>query len=414
MSQDDLKLQVLEWGGHFFIELKLIFGGVSSPGIYDELAKVFLWCVMLLSRMPRYAVEQHLDDVIAVGLPGEDSPVFTFFRMYQEEARKCGIRLDASGNVEKCQSPATTFVGLGVCFDTVRWVWWLKQDKLARILIALNDIRSGVPTLTRDMATITGKLVDIRDLVPGGRYNLLYFLRATHDEGRNKFEVYTPSNYLRQQADWWIQHINVAHIRSPIILPDPQIASNALESFTDAAGGSRTTMGAGIGAILPPHAWAYVPWPHWLNMGGTNSQGIKFDSKLSCLELLGPLLVLTCMPDYCKGQSVIVWCDNLGSVDIYKKGHSTKCPYSSCIAKACFDLSQAMGAVLTVQKIRRCSNSGSVCADAASKGDFRLVAEMMPDRELSPRDVNPILISWIKDPVEDLSLGDKLARSMGF
>ena len=112
--------------------MKLIFGGASSPGIYDELAKVFLWSVMALTKTPKYAVEQHLDDVISVGPPGQDSPVFNFFNTYMEEAKKCGIRLDDSGNRDKCQSPDTIFTGLGVCFDTERWVWWLKEHKLAR------------------------------------------------------------------------------------------------------------------------------------------------------------------------------------------------------------------------------------------------------------------------------------------
>ena len=69
VHEDDLNLQVIKWGDCFFVELKLIFGGRSSPGIFYDLAKVFLWCCMALSGMPRYAVEQHIDDLLGVGLP---------------------------------------------------------------------------------------------------------------------------------------------------------------------------------------------------------------------------------------------------------------------------------------------------------------------------------------------------------
>ena len=58
--KEDLKLQAFEWGGRLFVEMMLIFGGKSSPGIYDDLAKCFLGCVCNISGLPRSQVEHHL------------------------------------------------------------------------------------------------------------------------------------------------------------------------------------------------------------------------------------------------------------------------------------------------------------------------------------------------------------------
>ena len=62
--KEDWKLQIVEWGGRFFLEMRLMFGTKSSPGIYDELHKAFLFSTIdLTPEFTREDVEQHLDDV---------------------------------------------------------------------------------------------------------------------------------------------------------------------------------------------------------------------------------------------------------------------------------------------------------------------------------------------------------------
>ena len=65
MREEDLKLQVFEFGGRLFGELMLIFGGVSSAGIYDDLAKVVLDLAILQSGIDPQMVNQYLDNVVA-------------------------------------------------------------------------------------------------------------------------------------------------------------------------------------------------------------------------------------------------------------------------------------------------------------------------------------------------------------
>ena len=52
---------------------------------------------------------------------------------------------------------------------------------------------------------------------------------------------------------------------------------------------------------------------------------------------------------------------------MYRKGHSTKCVYTSSIAKALYEVAEAIGATVTVEKIKRCSDRGSYTADMISK-----------------------------------------------
>ena len=357
-----------------------MFGTRSSPGIYDELHKCFLFSVIELTPgVTRQDVEQHLDDVLCVGPPTEDSPVHAFFEKYREEAAKVGFRLDASGNRDKVQPPDTSVTALGVEICTTTFTWRYKSDKLARILNTLNGMVEGEEMEFASLQSIVGKLIDVRFLVRGGKFHLLFFLRAANQDLKS-FEKVQISDQLREQARWWMVALAMADKRSPIIRPEPQVPSHAMEGWTDAAGGSTSHVGAGLGGLVPPFRYFYLPWPQWLNKGESNTDGVVFSSKLTCLELLGPLVLLVTCGDLAAGGHLRCYVDNQvsleivqlstvsqGAVDVYKKGHSTKCVYSSTIAKAIYEVSEAIGATMTIEKIRRCSDRGSYTADMVSK-----------------------------------------------
>ena len=49
VHNDDLKLQVIKWGGRYFVELDLMFGSKSSPGIFSDLFGLFVDCIRNVS-----------------------------------------------------------------------------------------------------------------------------------------------------------------------------------------------------------------------------------------------------------------------------------------------------------------------------------------------------------------------------
>jgi hypothetical protein len=394
-----------------FVELCLRFGTRSSPGIYDELHKCFLFAVIELTRgITREDVEQHLDDVLGVGPPGDDSPVHDFFRIYREEAAKVGIKLDTSGSREKVQAPATTVTALGVEFDTVAWTWRYKMGKLARILHTLQEICQGEEMKYEQLQSIAGKLIDVRFLVRGARYQLLFFLLAANQDLK-PFQVVRPSHQLREQARWWMVALAESDRCSPIIHPDPPVPSHAMEGWTDAAGGSVSHVGAGLGGLVPPYRYFYLPWPQWINAKGENGDGVVFASKLTCLELLGPLVLLVTCGDLAAGGHLRCYVDNQGAVDVYRKGHSTGCLYTSTIAKAIYEVSEAIGVVVSVEKVKRCSDRGSYTADMISKGNMTEVRKMMPLRE-APCIVPPSILSWVSDPRLDMEWSGAILKDM--
>jgi len=58
---------------------------------------------------------------------------------------------------------------------------------------------------------------------------------------------------LKEQAEWWLVALKSASVHSPIVLPDQRVPSNALEGYTDAAGGTISHVGAGLGGLVDCH-----------------------------------------------------------------------------------------------------------------------------------------------------------------
>ena len=63
VRKDDVWQQGFRWLGKTIYETYLVFGSVSSAGLFDRLAKVVLHFVLVKSGMPRRSIVQHLDDV---------------------------------------------------------------------------------------------------------------------------------------------------------------------------------------------------------------------------------------------------------------------------------------------------------------------------------------------------------------
>ena len=112
--------------------------------------------------------------------------------------------------------------------------------------------------------------------------------------------------------------------------PDPDLClpARAKEAYTDAAGGTSLTLGAGCGAILDGW-WSYIAWSSFINGEGTARGGRRVRNKLSALELVGPLHIVSGAYSDIRGKPLRIYVDNGGSVEIWKKGYSTSCELST-------------------------------------------------------------------------------------
>lgn len=401
----DVSLQWFSWLDKYFAELCLIFGGTSSVGLYDRLAKVVCHLVRVVADFPADMMEQHLDDNFGAA-PAGSRALHELDRAYQWVAAEIGVQLAPRDDPGKSFAPCHSGVILGVEYDTVSWTWAIPKERLDRLLCALHDILAGDTVELKVLESVVGKIIHVRPLVPDGRFNIDALLRA-QALARVKSGPVKLDELLRRQLVYWKILLPVCSGRMPIPDPDRVLPVWALEAFTDAAGGSLRSRGLGVGAVCGAN-WAYLPWSRLINGAGSQASGHRFGRKLSFLELMGPLLVLVAMPEVCMNKPVRVWVDNAGSVHIWQKGYSTACPYSSAVVRATAIVAAGLACKLEVSKITRCSNREAEMADALSKAAFGRFVSLWRGQLPDACRVPLSLRRWLENPTLDCDLGGQL------
>ena len=137
VRKEDHSLQVFHFCGRLFGELMLTFGGASSAGIYDDLAKLVLDLAMLASDTDKRMVNQVLDDVVAVGAEGDGS-VNRFYEAYRSISSELGISLADESDRDKAFRATHSGKVLGIEYDLKRWVWKIPEEKLNPLLWLLT------------------------------------------------------------------------------------------------------------------------------------------------------------------------------------------------------------------------------------------------------------------------------------
>jgi hypothetical protein len=100
---------------------------------------------------------------------------------------------------------------------------------------------------------------------------------------------------------------------------------------------------------------------------------------------------------------------------VWRKGYSTRCRLCTTLVTAIGRVAAATGCRVTIDKIRRCSNDGSILADELSKGRFAAFKRKLPETwEISPDPawIPPSILAWIADPKDDNSLGNKILEDI--
>ena len=251
--------------------------------------------------------------------------------VFFEVADFLGVKLAPRDDKDKSFGPSQDGVVLGIYYDTKNWVWALPEEKLARLMVTLDKTIKASSISQQDMWSLTGKLIHIKPLIPSGKYNIDHVLRANSLSDDKDFVVKI-TDELRSQLEFWRTVIPLCNGFISIPDPDPFMPPWTIEVYTDAAGGTVSSAGHGVGAVAGTW-WCYAPWGWRINTGQDAGNDRALDRVLSALELLGPLITVSAGARWCQNAWVRVHVDNAASVFIWKKGYSTSCKLSSSLLR---------------------------------------------------------------------------------
>ena len=121
---------------------------------------------------------QHLDDVAAACPPHKLAMLQKFDETFTWVAKEVGVQLAPRDDKDKAFGPCQKGVVLGVMYDTKQWTWGIPSEKLHRLRLLLKDTLLKDSVKQHVMWTIVGKIIHIKPLIPGGKFNIDYLLRV--------------------------------------------------------------------------------------------------------------------------------------------------------------------------------------------------------------------------------------------
>ena len=132
----------------------LVFGGVSSAGIYDNNAKVIKELSIAVASIDGRMVNQHLDDIVGCGAEGDGS-VSTFYKAYRRVSEMVGVSLADESDPDKAFNATYRGKVVGVTYDLLEWRWWLSEDKVVSILRMLAHVRDSAKVLNGELLSLS-------------------------------------------------------------------------------------------------------------------------------------------------------------------------------------------------------------------------------------------------------------------
>ena len=404
---DDLCLQYIGIGGMFFQDCNLTFGAVSSPGIYDRAAKVILKLSVLHSNISEKHCKNQLDDALCVSFY-EDC--MRWFKSYRQVCSMVGVSLAEPGG-EKAFEPTRQGVMLGINYNLDDWTWSLAASKTCKILYLLYDVVEKKQITLGEIKSLSGKITHYASVFEG-KFERGFVLRAAAPDLVKSTLVEVDDN-LVSQCKWWIRKIYAASV--PCIIPDPRPLQRSyqIHCYSDAAGGGCEDYSRGFGGVVYKEDGSSTFIYHWWEGAIQSSKrtvtGDRVDRKLSFLEGIAALATLICDPPAVSNRSVVLFTDNIGLYYAYKSG-SSRCLFTYTIVKALSEVARGLNVILSVEKVPRCSNEGSIVSDLISKGLCRQWLETTSGAEWGYLSLT--LMSWVSNPAPTRCLGIAILREM--
>ena len=178
----DHRFQLVEFGGRFFVETALTFGGCNSPTFYNMVAKLLIELAALESGLDLRHSCQQLDDNCITDTAGS-SRLWKYLKSYKAIAGEIGVRLAPEDDPSKAFPPQARGEILGIEYDGDKRTWMIPEAKGLRILASLGEaIRAG-SIRNDDAMSLAGKLVHYSEMVEG-RYNRCLLIHLGHADAR--------------------------------------------------------------------------------------------------------------------------------------------------------------------------------------------------------------------------------------
>lgn len=414
---DHYFLQGFRWLGMIFIEVRLIFGSISSVPKYDNFHDMFSDLVRIKSNTDLQTVHRTLDDQIHINSSIEASE--SFINTYLEMAKRINLPLADTNGDDKAFLYRTEGTILGVYFDTKTMTWTYNERKRLTHMKVLQDVLNSPSVTLNQFQKVAGVINTLVLLCPPLKYFRTPLIEQLSEAYESSPQVLSASSEV--MLHFWLHVFHDLKFGFPIPKTMPHPPLKAITFITDAAGFPDPervpSFDVGVGAVgyyQPLQSIFYVGqalWPPAFVCSSDIKQKL-FGRKTTLLEAIGLLLPICHRFQQVKNHHVILLVDNLPTVWAFKKGRSKTDVYSSVIISALQFLAVSLECKLYVQHCPRLSSKPAIMADLLSRTDpkgLNLVQKWHSDLTTGwPSS----LVAWFQQPSEDWFLGEKILQDL--
>jgi hypothetical protein len=415
-TPNEYRLQGFHWLGKFFVETRQIFGAKTAVCNFDVLGNTILELTLTECDIDRSLVHRQLDDVPIVVPNNKKLWCDDFVMKYKQNCSDVGIGL---ANDDPCMDKAfsCTQCGkvLGVIFNTVGLKWTYPIEKRDKLLRAIKKFINGSEVSLLEMQQLMGRINDVGIMIPflkcykGPLNEMLGWLQVNPDK------KCLPSNQCIKDVLVWAGFLLDNLTRNPIA-HRPMGPPLSHYSFTsDAAGFSdimpvSTMVGVGIIGFDVDGEICMVNqtfWPKELRFRRDEKES-KFGSKTVFLELVGLLGPFLLCPKLIANSHVVLSVDNIGCYYGWEnKGvQGDKC--ASILIRTLVLVSSFLSVYVHVRHLPRMSSWDSSLCDRLSRKDTTSSNDERLLNHYKSYTMPIILMDWLRDPVEDWNLCERL------
>lgn len=410
VHRSDHHLQLVEFGGRFFLERCLTFGGVNSPTLYNMVAKLLINLAEIMSGMdPRHNCQQ-LDDNCTACTRGSQK-MRKYLECYRKIAKEIGVELASEDDPSKAFPPKQKGEILGILYDGQNWTWQMPNDKGLRLMVQIGEaIRSGY-IKNGDAVSLAGKINHYSNMV-NGKFNRCLLVHLGNADERDE-KVIKIGNQAMLSLVWWLLNLRVLQ-KCGAKIPNPSefLVSTALQLYSDAAGGDSklTTQGWGVVNVVG-NEWARGSWPKFI-IKNSITHGRKWGRRLTFLEGFACLITVPLWAkEIQQAGGAALMCDNIGFMWAYKNGNSRD-EYIWTLSKCLESLSEGLGVPIKVFHTRRRTQLGDMVADDLSKNKLDEVQAALPEGKDISCKVSRVLLDWLTKPRVSMELGREILREL--
>ncbi|XP_062580100.1 uncharacterized protein LOC134242093 [Saccostrea cucullata] len=297
IRQDHQPFYGIKWRGKYYFYRRLVFGCRSSPKIFDLLYQAVCW--ILTNNYGVKNVLHLLDDFLTIDSPGDEG--IKTMAILTLVFKKLGIPISA----KKTVGPCTVLEYLGIILDSERREARIPLEKIERIFLLINKIKSKKSCTKRELLSLLGHFNFAARIIPAGRSFISYLLTLAYSVRELHHHVSLNSD-CKKDLNMWETFLRRWNGQSFFI--DEQLSTTTqLQLFTDASATH------GFGAYFSGK-WFQGRWPDELKNLGDDPISIAL------LELYPIVVAVVIWGHEWSGKRVQFLCDNKATVQIIKIG----------------------------------------------------------------------------------------------